>query len=130
MIDLGTEHKNEIDLDIFEDRYFLLLADEVMYKSRVQDTIEYINSRVGFFNEQERKLKESPNYTPMFIFNAFYLNPGCESPGAMRSFPESPFTLIQLHAVLKNVKEYMSRKASELGYGIPNLDSDDDFFSF
>ena len=130
LIDLGTEHKNEIDLDIFEDRYFLLLADEVMYKSRVQDTIEYINSRVGFFNEQERKLKESPNYTPMFIFNAFYLNPGCESPGAMRSFPESPFTLIQLHAVLKNVKEYMSRKASELGYGIPNLDSDDDFFSF
>lgn len=123
LVDLGTEHQNEIDLDIFEDRYFLLLHDEVNYNSDVPDVIDFINKRVEFYNEQERKLKDSPMFTPMFIYNAFYMNPCCDSPDVLQDFNESPFTLMKLKAVLNETKAMMERKAHELGYSLP-LDDD------
>lgn len=129
LVNLGTEHENEIDLDIFEDRYFLLLHDEVMCNSNVDNTINYINSRVGFYNEQERKLKASSTYTPMFIYNAFYMNPGCDSPDILFSFSESPLMLIQLNAVLIGVKKWMESKANALGYEIPSKSTDDDIYN-
>lgn len=124
LVDLGTEHQNEIDLDNFEDRYFLLLHDEVTYNSDVSDAIGFINKRVGFYKEQERKLKASPMFTPMFIYNAFYMHPCCDSPDVLHEFNESPFTLMQMKAVLNETKAMMERKARELGYSLP---MDDDF---
>ena len=118
LIDLGTEHQNTIDLDIFEDRYFLLLADEVLCKSSVDNNINYINSRVGFYDLEDSRCW-MPTYTPMFVYNAFYLNPGCESPDKITSFNESPVTLLLLHKVLQETKSMMRTKAEALGYSIP-----------
>ena len=118
LIDLGTEHQNTIDLDIFEDRYFLLLADEVMCNARVDDNINYINSRVGFYDSEDSRCW-LPTYTPMFVYNALYKNPGCESPDNITSFSESPITLLLLHKVLQETKSMMRTKAEALGYSIP-----------
>lgn len=118
LIDLGTEHQNTIDLDIFEDRYFLLLADEVLCNSSVDDNINYINSRVGFYDLEDSRCWH-PTYTPMFVYNALYQNPGCESPNKITSFSESPIILLLLHKVLQETKSMMRAKAEALGYSIP-----------
>lgn len=119
LVDLGTSHQNTLDMDVFEDRYFLLLGDEIMINSEVDDPIKYINSRVGFYNGEERKLNTESNYSTMFIYNAFYMNPGCDNPRNLASFSESPMTLIRLHQVLKEVKVEMERQCSRLGYKLP-----------
>ena len=125
LVDLGTSHQNTLNMDVFEDRYFLLLGDEVMCNSEVDDPIKYINSRVGFYNEEEHKLNTESNYSTMFIYNAFYMNPGCDNPRNLTSFSESPMTLIRLHLVLKEVKAEMERQCSQLGYNLPTIVDDD-----
>ena len=122
LVDLGTEHKNSIDLDIFEDRYFLLLHDEVLRHSNVDNVIEYINNRVEFYNEQEIKLRSSSYFTPMFIYNTFYMNPGCDSPSYLKNFNESPAVLMTMQTVLNQTRFMMEKKAIEIGYQLPSLD--------
>ena len=123
LVNLGTNHKNEIDLDLFEDRYFLLLHDEVLYHSNVDDIISYINMRVEFYTDQEMKLRSNPHfYTPMFIYNAFYMNPGCNAPNQISSFSEDPGTLMMLQYTLEQTRLMMIDKATELGYQVPDID--------
>lgn len=123
LVNLGTNHKNEIDLDLFEDRYFLLLHDEVLYHSNVDDIISYINMRVEFYTDQEMKLRSNPHfYTPMFIYNAFYMNPGCNAPNQISSFSEDPGTLMMLQYTLEQTRLMMMDKAAELGYQVPDID--------
>lgn len=122
LVDLGTEHNNSIDLEIFEDRYFLLLHDEILCHSSVDNVIEYINNRVEFYNEQEMKLSSSSNFTPMFIYNAFYMNPGCDSPNRLKNFDESPMVLMAMRTILNKTKQMMKNKAKEIGYQLPSID--------
>ena len=123
LVNLGTNHKNKIDLDIFEDRYFLLLHDEVLYHSNVDDIISYINKRVEFYTDQEMKLRSNPHYyTPMFIYNAFYMNPGCDAPDQLSSFSEDPGALMMLQYALEQTRLMMMDKAAELGYQVPDID--------
>lgn len=48
VMDLHSHFKNEIDLDVQTDRYFLLMADEIMGKLDHDDIIGFINSRIEF----------------------------------------------------------------------------------
>jgi hypothetical protein len=114
IVDLG-EFKNEIDLDIMEDKYKLLLGDEVLYHGLdADDYLDFLNKRKDFYISQYEKIKNDLFYTPMFIYNAFYLNPGCENPGYLKDFKESPSTLLMLQAKLFELESYIADFKEEL----------------
>lgn len=79
VMDLHSHFKNEIDLDIQADRYFLLLADSIT-GDYPDDEIDFINSRIAFYNDSIKRIKEEP-YSKATdslltkIFNLLYLNP-------------------------------------------------------
>ena len=93
IIDIG-KLKNEIDLDVMEDKYKLLLCDDVICDFDSDDIFDFLNKRVSFYKQQYRRIKEESHFTPMFIYNAFYMNSGCEHPEVLKDFSESPFTLL------------------------------------
>jgi len=108
IVDLG-EFKNEIDLDVMEDKYKLLLNDEILYHGLDADDIfAFLNARKDFYISQYEKIKNDSFYTPMFIYNAFYLNPGCDNPGYIKEFKESPATLLMLQAKLFELDSYIA----------------------
>lgn len=79
VIKLHSHFKNEIDLDIQADRYFLLLADSVT-GDYPDDEINFINSRIAFYNDSIHSVKEDPysKTTELLlgkIFYLLYLNP-------------------------------------------------------
>lgn len=79
VIDLHSHFKNEIDLDVQVDRYFFLLADSIT-GDYPDDEIGFINSRIAFYNEFTKRIKEEPysKATHSIIaktFNLLYLNP-------------------------------------------------------
>lgn len=83
VIDLHSHFKNEIDLDIQADRYFLLLADSIT-GDYPDDEIGFINSRIAFYNDSIKRIKQEPysketNSVLAKIFNRLYLNPLCIS---------------------------------------------------
>lgn len=117
LIDLRTDYENRIDMDIKEDRYFLLLHDEVLCADSddlIDDTISFINSRISFYNEQKRKLSESSHFTPMFIHNAFYENQLSKHPGVMKQVNVSPMELMMLQATLAEANSYLLKRKSEI----------------
>lgn len=79
VIDLHSHFKNEIDLDVQTDRYFLLLADSIT-GDYPDDEISFINSRIAFYNDSIKSIKDEP-YSKATdsllakIFNLLYLNP-------------------------------------------------------
>lgn len=117
LIDLRTDYENSIDMDIKEDRYFLLLHDEILCADSddlIDDTISFINSRISFYKEQKRKLSESSYYTPMFIHNAFYESQLSEHPEIMQQVRVSPVELMMLQATLAEANSYLQNRKSEV----------------
>ena len=79
--------------------------------------------RVEFYTDQEMMLRSNPHfYTPMSIYNAFYMNPGCNAPNQISSFSEDPGTLMMLQYTLEQTRLMMIDKATELGYQVPDID--------
>ncbi len=79
VIDLHSHFKNEIDLDVQADRYFLLLADSIT-GDYPDDEIGFINSRIAFYNDSIKRIKDEPyskatKSSIAKIFNLLYLNP-------------------------------------------------------
>ncbi|MBD5293832.1 MAG: hypothetical protein HDR75_04465 [Bacteroides sp.] len=107
LIDLPTNYDNSIDLDKKEDRYFLLLHDKVMPKN-----VEFLNSRIRFYTDEQNKLRTQSHYTPMFIYNAFYMNPMCEHPEKLSEFKESPMELLIFQAVLTDLQLFIKEEKS------------------
>lgn len=107
LINLPTDYDNTLDLDKKEDRYFLLLHDKI-----VPDSIEFLNSRIRFYENERKKLRTQSNYTPMFIFNAFYLNPMCEHPEKLSDFHESPMELLLFQAALTDLQLFLEEEKS------------------
>jgi hypothetical protein len=78
------------------------------------DIFDFLNKRVAFYKQQYKKVKEESLYTPMFIYNAFYMNPGCDHPEVLRDFTESPFVLIELQAKLFELENYINMKKANI----------------
>lgn len=74
VIKLHSHFKNEINLDIQADRYFLLLADSVT-GDYPDDEINFINSRIAFYNNSIHSVKEDPysKATELLLGKIFYL---------------------------------------------------------
>lgn len=105
LINLPTDYENTLDLDKKEDRYFLLLHDKI-----VPDNIEFLNSRIKFYTNERKKLRTQSNYTPMFIFNAFYMNPMCEHPDKLSDFHESPMEILMFQAALTDLQLFLEEE--------------------
>lgn len=107
LINLPTDYDNTLDLDKKEDRYFLLLHDKI-----VPDSSEFLNSRIKFYTDEREKLRTLSHYTPMFIFNAFYMNPMCEHPEILSEFHESPMELLLFQAALTDLELFLEEEKS------------------
>lgn len=113
IVDLGVI-QNDLDLDIMEERYKLLMCDEIAFDYDADDTFKFLNVRKKFFEDEYRRVKEEPMYTPMFLYNVFYLNPGTETPKELKSFTESPITLLKLQAKLYELESYIKSDKEKL----------------
>ena len=86
VIDLHSHFKNELDMDVQTDRYFLLLADSIMGDTP-DDEIGFINSRIAFY---KKECRDWSNISPLeailpdnaisHIYNALYVNPLSDHP--------------------------------------------------
>lgn len=116
LIDLPTNYRNELNLNKKEDRYFLLLHDKIMFNkcNNIDDVVAFINSRINFYKEQKQKLAESSMYTPMFIYNALYMNPLCEHPEILKEFKESPIEMFLMNTVLKRLNQFLTTKKLDI----------------
>lgn len=76
LMDYG-EFKNEIDMDVFEDRFKLLLCDKLI-EFDTNNIFVFLNTRVDFYKEEYSKLKNSSYYTPIALYNVFYVSPGID----------------------------------------------------
>lgn len=86
VIELHSNFKNEIDLDVQTDRYFLLLADSIMGDTP-DDEIGFINSRIAFYKKECRNWSNMgpldvflPDNAISHIFNALYVSPLSDCP--------------------------------------------------
>lgn len=131
VIDLGTDHQNEIDLDKMEDRYFLLLCDTMIH-CQLKDEIGFINKRIGFYTEEMKKLEWDYQYSASTkystsniysIYNAFYYNPLCNDPTKRDNSNEGYFgnnslphlyDIMMLGAVLMMTKDMLLKKKLEI----------------
>lgn len=107
LINLPTDYDNTLDLDRKEDRYFLLLHDKI-----IPDSVDFLNSRIEFYTDERKKLRSQSHYTPMFIFNAFYMNPMCEHPEILSEFKESPMELLLFQAALTDLQLFLEEEKS------------------
>lgn len=113
LIDLPTNYGNTLDLNVTEDRYFLLLADAVM-----PDELEFINSRIRFYNEEKSRIRsyheeKSRSYVPVSIFNAFYLNPLCEDPTTSLTGAPEVVELMKFSAALNELEHFLDQERKE-----------------
>lgn len=116
VMDLHSHFKNEIDMDIQTDRYFLLMADEVMCSIDRDDTIKFINSRIEFYKNARLEME---NLNPIavlridnaygHIFNALYLNPECDDPTLLDTASISPTDLMMFKKKLEDTQKAMLR---------------------
>jgi len=101
-----------LDVNVKGNRYLLLLHDKIE-DVQVDRRSEFINSRVRFYRQQKEKLEREPLYTPMFIYNAFYLNPLCDNPGHLLTFNEPPTELFALSLKLSRLSEIFQEVKQE-----------------
>ena len=101
---------NEVIMENMEERYMFLLCDAIKPMFKTDDFYNFANNRIEFYEEQYDKVKQEKFYTPMFIYNAFYLNPGCEEPDILKDFKESPVILLELCAKLYELELYIKRE--------------------
>lgn len=111
VMDLHSHFKNEIDLDVQADRYFLLLADSIT-GDYPDDEIGFINSRIAFYNDFIKSIKEEPyskatNSQLAKIFNLLYLNPLSSSDNEIEKGTISSKAVLALELEMEDVIKYM-----------------------
>lgn len=86
VMDLHSQFKNELDMDVQADRYFLLLADSIIGDTP-DDEIAFINSRIAFYKKECLAWSNMspidaimPDNAISHIYNALYVNPLTEHP--------------------------------------------------
>lgn len=111
---LHSNFQNEIDLDVQADRYFLLLHDNTL-DFDVDDNIDFLNSRIDFYNKEVKKALQL-NPLQLFtidnamgiLFNTLYLHPGNTNPYNINRSEISPNDLVMFRGQLEKVVKYMN----------------------
>lgn len=96
------------------DRYFLLLHDNTL-DFDVDDNIDFLNSRIDFYNKEVKKALQL-NPLQLFtidnamgiLFNTLYLHPGNTNPYNINRSEISPNDLVMFRGQLEKVVKYMN----------------------
>ncbi len=99
--------ENEIDMDVFEDRFKLLLVDK-MIEFDVDDTFGFLNDRVKFYKEEYAKMKSNTHYSSLALYNAFYTNPGCTNTDELRNTVSDPLELMLFNVHIASQISYIN----------------------
>lgn len=99
-----------------EEKYMFLLCDAIKPIFDIDDFYDFANNRVEFYEEQYDKVKREKLYTPMFIYNAFYMNPDCDNPGYLKDFNEPPTVLLLLQSKLYELEMYIRKERERIHY--------------
>lgn len=118
VMELHSNFKNEIDLDVQADRYFLLLADQTLCddkESCIKDTISFINSRIEFFKkacQEYNNLKGLDRFIANEaldrIFKLLYIKPLCSSIEELDELRVSSNDLIMFKSLFDKIQKAMS----------------------
>ena len=101
IIDIGSEHSNEVDIDLLEDRYFVLLADEILSAAGSSvNTIEFINSRIKLYQDCPDKM----------IYGLFFLSPFWDTPDVRKWKSVSASDLKKLRQAVRHVRKMISKE--------------------
>lgn len=101
IIDIGTGHSNNIDPDLLEDRYFVLLADEIVSASESPvNTIEFINSRIKLYRDCPEEM----------LYGLFFLSPFWETPDKRKWKSITAADLKKLRKSIKHIKKMISKE--------------------
>ncbi len=104
VIDLPSDFKNELDMDVQADRYFLLLADSLMGDTP-DDEIGFINSRIAFYKNELGEWSAAgpldafrPDSAVSHIYNSLFVNPLSEHPEIVdQELPVHNLVMFQTH---------------------------------
>ena len=101
IIDIGSEHSNEVDIDLLEDRYFVLLADEILSVTGSSvNTIELINSRIKLYQNCPDKM----------VYGLFFLSPFWDTPDVRKWKSVSDSELKKLRQAVRHVRKMISKE--------------------
>lgn len=101
IIDIGTEHGNNINQDTLEDRYFVLLADEIISVSESSvNTIEFINSRIKLYRDCPEEM----------LYGLFFLSPFWETPDKRKWKSITAADLKKLRRAVRHVRKMISKE--------------------
>ena len=79
LVDLKDDYTNTIDTSKLEDKYFLLLSDEIIMHStnEVGDTIDFLNNRISFYKTIANTLTHLDEDELRKVYYYFFINPLC-----------------------------------------------------
>lgn len=98
LVNFDTEQDYNNDIDIIENKFSPKY--KAYFKNKNIDVRQFVESRVFFYPDEIKTMSSSSYYTPMLIYNAFYINPLTEHPDKLDDFKESPKTLFEFQVTL------------------------------
>ena len=69
--------------------------------------IGFVNNRFKFYMDEYDLNRRERYYTPMFIYNAFYMNPFVRNPNDIKTFNLNPLTLMDFKNYLFLVADFI-----------------------
>ena len=96
----------DIKNDLLIDEFLLIIAQKVknlMAFKSIGYVKDFVNERFRFYLSEYEKNCNETLYTPMFIYNAIYLNPFAKKPQDIKTFNINPVELMEFYLVLRKV---------------------------
>lgn len=81
LIDLREDYTNSLDISKLEDKYFLLLSDELIMLStkEIDNTVSFLNNRITFYKTVVNRLTNLDEAILRKVYYFFFINPLCEA---------------------------------------------------
>ncbi len=76
-------------------------------------TIDFFKRRVAYYKSERRHLALEPKYTPMKIYNTFFLNPLTKDTDDLSDFDGDIFKLMRFEYALKSLDKFMKEIIKE-----------------
>jgi len=95
----NEKFKNGQLIEEFLDNIAISVKKSMFFKSN-EYVKDFVNDRFKFYNSEYIKNCDQNMYTPMYIYNAFYLKPFANDPTNIRSFNLNPMVLLEFKSFL------------------------------